>query len=360
MIYFYRIPIITSIICSVTLIADPIKLIGYTIKDNYSLSHRFLHDIKNAFNIECFVETGTLSGGTTLRSADIFPEVHTIELSADLYERTAHQLRQRQNIFPYLGESTEVLAKILPTIAKKNIAFFLDAHYSGGVTARGIDNTPLAREIMLIGSHYKDAVIIIDDIRLCQSDKNLIEKQYRQPEGESVYGYPSLTEIKNILLIINPSYTFIIWGDMGIAYPHDKYPHVASSEIIQAMTASRMFDEVQEHSDEQIKELLKTESLIVRASGDEALAIKDLLNKSKGLCFPEVFTMHYSLWAALLGIGECNYHEAERLLNHIERLGFSHWRVRRYKAMVYRLAGKERQARSIENQLKAEIKFQIG
>jgi len=130
-------------------------------------------------NANVFVETGTYLGGTTKSIASFFKKVHTIELSEALYEQTKDDLAQFRNIVSHLGDSRSILPHILLE-NNENIVFWLDGHYSGGITAGEEDPCPLINELNSILSRNNDDIIIIDDARLI---------------NEGMKGYPSITEI---------------------------------------------------------------------------------------------------------------------------------------------------------------------
>ena len=63
------------------------------------------------------------------------------------------------------GDSGSVLNELLKTISEKAL-FWLDGHYSEGITAKGEYNTPIINELRSILTHQVDGhVILIDDAR---------------------------------------------------------------------------------------------------------------------------------------------------------------------------------------------------
>lgn len=122
---------------------------------------------------EVLVETGTYRGSTVERTLDRFRVVHTIELSEDWYRYNVDKFRDvKQGLVLHLGDSAEVLERLLPGIDEP-VLCFLDAHYSGEAepypTAFGRDETPLLRELSAISRNRPPGagdVIIIDDARL--------------------------------------------------------------------------------------------------------------------------------------------------------------------------------------------------
>lgn len=114
---------------------------------------------------EVFVETGTYKGNTTARMARHFRDVHTIELSEELYRRASDRFENQSNVTCHHGSSPDVLRSLAPTIDEPAI-FYLDAHWSGGVTAHGEVEVPLLEEIDIILARNMPDIIIVDDIRL--------------------------------------------------------------------------------------------------------------------------------------------------------------------------------------------------
>jgi hypothetical protein len=113
-----------------------------------------------------FSETGTFLGKTTLAMADVFDRCYTIEYDPALYEKAKASFAGRDNITAYLGDSGKLLGEILGMMSEPGI-FWLDAHYSGGITGRAKADTPIERELSVIFSHaVKRHVILIDDARL--------------------------------------------------------------------------------------------------------------------------------------------------------------------------------------------------
>ncbi len=136
------------------------------------LNEDFLKELQEPFqNFNTFVETGTYEGGTVFEVANLFKTIHTIEVKEDLYNKTK-SLNKFDNIIFHLGDSTDKLKEIIPTIADKCI-FFLDGHYSSGITGKGTKDCPLNEEIDSINNLYKnEGIIIIDDFRLFGTHRN--------------------------------------------------------------------------------------------------------------------------------------------------------------------------------------------
>jgi hypothetical protein len=82
-------------------------------------------------------------------------------LARNAYRR----LRLCQNVTVREGDSGALLPEILQELSSPAL-FWLDAHHSGGVTAHGPDDSPLARELQCILASPLAHVVLIDDARL--------------------------------------------------------------------------------------------------------------------------------------------------------------------------------------------------
>jgi hypothetical protein len=113
----------------------------------------------------CFIETGTLNGGTIFSLEPYFNKLYTIEFSEKYYITTKNKYSGNKINF-ILGDSSIVFETLLPIISDKCI-FFLDGHWMGGDTGQSDKDCPLYEEITHINNLFtNDAIIIIDDFRL--------------------------------------------------------------------------------------------------------------------------------------------------------------------------------------------------
>jgi hypothetical protein len=162
------------------------------------VKRRAIQRYANELGIRCFIETGTYFGDMLMALAQSFDELHSIELSALYYQRARRQLSHKPNIFLYHGDSSTLLPQILERCTHRAI-FWLDAHYSGGDTACGAHATPIMQELNHIFRHpIADHVILIDDARCFTG----------------TFGYPSLVEIKTLLLSLRQNYTLRVTQDI--------------------------------------------------------------------------------------------------------------------------------------------------
>jgi hypothetical protein len=100
-----------------------------------------------------------------------FAQTHSIELDPVFHSRAVKQFSKFPSVTIHLGDSTTMLPKVIEKV-QTPILFWLDAHYFGGVTALGMEETPILKELQAIFQHpVKNHTILIDDAR-CFTGEN--------------------------------------------------------------------------------------------------------------------------------------------------------------------------------------------
>jgi hypothetical protein len=112
-----------------------------------------------------YIETGSYRGEGIKEVLNNYNQIHSIELSEIWYNYNVEQFKDNPNVKLYLGDSKIILPKLLLEI-NEPITVYLDAHYSGGLTAFGDEETPLLFELEILKNRQYDDIIIIDDCRL--------------------------------------------------------------------------------------------------------------------------------------------------------------------------------------------------
>lgn len=157
---------------------------------------KIIKRLAKKYNVDTFIETGTYLGDTVENVKKIFNNIYSIELGRDLAKRAEKRFASDKNIKIMLGDSEQILPLLIKDI-KTNILFWLDAHYSRGITTKGRCITPVIGELKAILNNWKAGnVILIDDARLFN--------------GEN--GFPSLARIKQYLKKV---------GKFNIVIAHD-------------------------------------------------------------------------------------------------------------------------------------------
>lgn len=151
---------------------------------------------KTQYNV--LVETGTYRGDMVHAQRNNFRHIYSVELSFELWTNAYRRFRK----YPYIeilhGDSGKVLDKITTRLCEPAI-FWLDGHYSGGVTAIGDKQCPIYGEIDAIfkGKRFKH-VILVDDARCFTGDCD----------------YPSVEELTKYVESKDPSYSATIKDDV--------------------------------------------------------------------------------------------------------------------------------------------------
>lgn len=119
----------------------------------------FICFLKEKYQIDGVVETGTFFGFTTSFFARHFNEVHTIEIIDQKYENAKDLFQGYNHVHCHQGNSPEVLNKILPSMKDKRLLFYLDAHWES--------YWPLLDELHEITQTHKDnCIIVVDDFKV--------------------------------------------------------------------------------------------------------------------------------------------------------------------------------------------------
>lgn len=121
------------------------------------------------YGIENFVETGSADGDTCLAVQESFARLDTIEIVPTVQRRTAQRLSVYSHVHCYLGDSADLLPKILAEINAPCL-FWLDGHYCGSLEARAQKDTPVVEELEIIFATGLPHLILVDDARLFGAD----------------------------------------------------------------------------------------------------------------------------------------------------------------------------------------------
>ena len=141
-----------------------------------------IKEIINKFNIQYFVETGTLNGDAVQFIRDLnceeIKEIHSIEILEDLHQNCQLRFEGNSSVHIHHGLSVDIIGNIIEKMEDGNILFWLDAHFPGADIGRESyvqkdkdekEVLPLEEELRIInkirGNDYND-VIICDDLWL--------------------------------------------------------------------------------------------------------------------------------------------------------------------------------------------------
>ena len=129
--------------------------------------------LRNGLRDATWVETGTFMGDTTSVLSKVAKMVYSIEPEPTLFSNAEQKFSNTSNVKIIKGLSEDVLPKLLPRISG-NICFWLDGHYSTGITFKGTQDTPIISELTVIErnmTQMSKMVVMVDDIR-CFDPRN--------------------------------------------------------------------------------------------------------------------------------------------------------------------------------------------
>ena len=124
-----------------------------------------IKEYKDKYGYEVLVETGTYMGAMVEAQKKRFKKIVSIELGVDLFNKATEKFKRDKNVTIVQGDSGKVLPEILLAINEPAI-FWLDGHYSAGVTAKGEKNCPIFEELdAIFNSKTFNHILLIDDAR---------------------------------------------------------------------------------------------------------------------------------------------------------------------------------------------------
>jgi hypothetical protein len=168
----------------------------------YPVKHAAIVEHARRFGLDALFETGTYLGITVSAMLPHFSDIYSVELGADLYRKAQETFKGNPKVHLFWGDSGEVLGEVLPSLGKR-LLFWLDAHWSMGITARGKVDTPILEELRTIFSFCPDCAILIDDAR--------------EFKGAPT-PYPSLPDLRSYVLGMAPGWEFEAKDDIVRIY----------------------------------------------------------------------------------------------------------------------------------------------
>lgn len=149
-------------------------------------------------HVKTLIETGTYQGDMVYSNKRVFHEIYSVELSKMFYERAVRRFAKYHHISIVHGDSGKELRSILEKAGSPRL-FWLDAHFSGGETARGSKETPIHEELSeILPNSTQDDVILIDDARIFAGTAD----------------YPTIDELRNLVAAYHPDWCLYIEDDI--------------------------------------------------------------------------------------------------------------------------------------------------
>jgi hypothetical protein len=147
------------------------------------VKQKLIEMYKKKYDISILIETGTYMGDMIYSQLKNFAILYSIELSQELWQNAMRRFEKNRNVILLQGDSGEVLVKLINKIENRAI-FWLDGHYSAGITAKGAKDCPIYEELNAIFNSELNHILLIDDARLFIGKND----------------YPSIEELSNFIL----------------------------------------------------------------------------------------------------------------------------------------------------------------
>lgn len=161
---------------------------GRSVPPTHVVKQMAIKSYARRFGTKAFVETGTYLGEMTFAVRNLFDEIHTIELSAELCRRAERRFARYDHIHVVEGDSAKRLPEVLAKIDQPCL-FWLDGHHCGALSAQAESDTPIWDELRdVLGHPVKEHVVLIDDARLFTGEND----------------YPTLRDLKEAVLRDRP------------------------------------------------------------------------------------------------------------------------------------------------------------
>jgi hypothetical protein len=148
-----------------------------------------------------FVETGTYYGDTVEAVKHLYASVISIEVDESLYRKACDRFAADSNVRIVHGDCASEMTGILAGLREPAV-FWLDGHYSGGETGKGVVEDPIIISLTQIATHpIKEHVIFVDDARTFDGRE----------------GRPDISDVFNSIKKINNRYVIRVQNDIIVA-----------------------------------------------------------------------------------------------------------------------------------------------
>lgn len=139
---------------------------GSPLPPPHQVKQKAIREYAEKYHVGTLVETGTFMGDMVEAQRRNFKEIFSIELSPELWNNAIKRFKTAPEVKILQGNSGVVLHQIMAGMDSPAL-FWLDGHFSAGITARGDKDCPIYEELEAIFSYSKqDHIILVDDARL--------------------------------------------------------------------------------------------------------------------------------------------------------------------------------------------------
>lgn len=166
------------------------------------LKRAFLRGIARDTRATTFVETGTYLGDMTWEFRNDFQRIHSIEVEPHLCGLASRRFRHFDHVTIHQGDSSAILPALVPTVNGATL-YWLDGHYSAGITGAGVSHCPIVAELEAI-YHFSRGpfTIVIDDARCFGTDPAYPTIAEVMAQVAALSGRRSTLSVENDMIVI--------------------------------------------------------------------------------------------------------------------------------------------------------------
>jgi hypothetical protein len=174
------------------------KLKGSPVPPPHRVKQLAVQMYQTKYKIFTLVETGTHLGEMIEMQKHLFKKIVSIELGDDLFTKAQNRFKKYPHITILHGDSGKVLPQLVPSLSDRAI-FWLDGHFSAGLTAKGDKECPVYEEIdAIFANNQSKHVILIDDAR----------------DFTGKGDYPSIDALREYIVNIDRTYSLTVENDI--------------------------------------------------------------------------------------------------------------------------------------------------
>lgn len=228
---------------------------------NFSLDMGLAGALMRALPLEVFVETGTFKGDTVELVKTLFNEIHSIELSPELWAKAAKRFEGHHHVRVLHGDSPEKLREMHAELRDAGVLYWLDAHWCiAANTAGELSQCPLLEELKAIGKLNDKSVLLIDDARLFLAPP---------PAPHEISNWPRFDQITRTLRQMGPKHQLMIVNDVIMFYPAVANPAVTAYAVehgvdwLQVMSKVRDYENLRNQFESVLTDLESKEHVLM-------------------------------------------------------------------------------------------------
>jgi hypothetical protein len=180
---------------------------------HFSIDVNLAELLARELGISTFVETGTFKGDSVALVRSIFSQIHTCELSSELYQAALCRFESDKAVTCHLGSAGDLLKHISRQLVDRPVLYWLDAHWCAGENTAGEESQcPLLEELEAIFPLHPNSVVWIDDARYFMSPP---------PKPHVSKGWPRWHEVqKKLIWLAADTHRFVFANDTILLYPN--------------------------------------------------------------------------------------------------------------------------------------------